>query len=170
MSDFGIQESSGYFGRLEGVVFSELFGCDIPFITAKGSEVVYARRCAEFIEKLSLDDEAVNRLFEAAADYLTDFFDEHSGEFDIDESNYEEISAQSVVKLCVPVQLKFEQHDLLSDDECPVAFSMKLVLKDLPDEFFEIAMRENMPVYAGEYRGVSPWDERLLKKKWNYIG
>lgn len=169
LSDYGIKESSGYFGRLEGVVFSELFGCEIPFMTVKGSEVVYARRCAEFIEKLSLDDEAVSSLFEAAADYLTDFFDEHSGEYDIDESNYEEITAESVVKLCTPGQLIFEQHDLLSEEECPVAFSMKLVLKELPDEFFEIAMRENMPVYVGEYRGVSPWNENILKKKWNYI-
>lgn len=170
MSDYGIQESKGYFWRLEGVVNSVLFRCKVPFLTDRDGEEVFARRCAEYFESLTLENEAFRRVLNYAAEYLTDFFDEHSGEFDIDESKYEDITAESIVKLCEPVQLIFEKHDLLSDEDSPLAFSMKLRLKDLPDEIFEIAMREDMPVYAGEYRGVSPWDERLLKKKWNYIG
>lgn len=32
----------------------------------------------------------------------------------------------------------------------------------------EIALHGDTAVYAGEFRGVSPWNEKLLKKKWNY--
>lgn len=170
MADYKIHESKGYFGRLEGVVSSALFGCAVPFFTSKGSGAEYARRCAEYFERLTLENDTFRVVLDAAAEYLTDFLDENSDSFELNKLNYEQISPGSIVMLCTPEQLIFEQHDLLSEEESPVAFALKLRLKELPDEIFEIAMRENMPVYAGEYRGVSPWNDKLLKKKWNYVG
>ncbi len=169
MSDYGLHESRGYFGRIEGKVRIELFDCEIPFMAMKDCDEIYARRCAEYIEKITCEDETLHRVFEVAADYLTDFFNEHSGEFDIDESVYESITAEDIPKLCVPFDLLFERHDLLSDEESPVAFTMKLRLRELPDEEFQIAMREDTPVYVGECRNISLWNDNLLKKKWNYL-
>ncbi len=169
MSDFELRESSGYFGRLEGKVYSAIFGCKIPFLTSKNCGEEYARRCAEFFEGLSLSDEAFNRIFSAAGEYLVDFFEERGDEFDFITEDLSEITAETVVELSEPVSLAFEKNSLLSDEDCPPAFSLKMRLKELPDEIFEIAMREDYPVYAGEYGGVSPWNERLLKKKYNYI-
>ncbi len=170
MADYEIHESKGYFGRLEGVVSSALFGCRVSFLTSKGSGELFARRCAAYFESLSLENDTLKAVLDAAAEYLTDFLDENGDSFEYEKSRYEEITAESIVRLCVPVQLFFEQHDLLSEEDSPIAFSLKLRLKELPDEIFEIAMREDTPIYAGEYRGVSPWNDKLLKKKWNYIG
>lgn len=169
MSDYGIQESRGYFGRLEGVVNSVLFGCKVPFLTDRDGEEVFARRCAEYFERLTLENETFRRALDCAAEYLTDFLEENGDNFELDWANYTDITAESIVKLCAPIQLIFEKHDLLTDEDSPIAFSLKLRLKDLADEFIEIAIREDMPIYAGEYRGVSPWNEKLLKKKWNYV-
>lgn len=169
MSNFEIRESGGYFGRLEGKLYSELFGCKIPFLTSKNCGEEYARRCAEFFEGLSLSDDALNRVLSAAGEYLVDFFDECSDEFDFITEDLSEITAETVVEISEPVSLVFERSGLLSDEDCPPAFSLKMRLKELPDEIFEIAMREDYPVYAGEFSGVSPWNERLLKKKHNYI-
>ncbi len=170
MADYKIHESKGYFGRLEGVVNSALFGCEIPFLTSKSSGEEYARRCAGYFESLTLENETFKAVLDAAAEYLTDFLDENGDSFEFNNSNYEQISAGSIVMLCTPEQLNFEQHDLLSEEDSSIAFALKLRLKELPDEIFEIAMREDTPVYAGEYRGVSPWNDKLLKKKWNYVG
>ncbi len=170
MADYKIHESKGYFGRLEGVVNSALFGCEIPFLTSKSSGEEYARRCAGYFESLTLENETLKAVLDAAAEYLTDFLDENGDSFDYEKSSYEEMTAGSIIRLCEPVQLNFEQHDLLSEEDSPIAFALKLRLKELPDEIFEIAMREDTPVYAGEYRGVSPWNDKLLKKKWNYVG
>lgn len=169
MSDYEIRESGGYFGRLEGKLYSELFGCKIPFLTSKNCGEEYARRCAEFFEGLSLSDEALNRVLSAAGEYLFDFLEEHADEFEIDTAGFDEPSAEAVPEISEPVSLVFERSSLLSDDDCPPAFSLKLRIKEVPDEIFEIAMREDFPVYAGEYRGVSPCNERLLKKKHNYV-
>lgn len=169
MSDYEIRESSGYFGRLEGKLFSELFGCKIPFLTSKNCGEEYAVRCAEYFENVSLSDNVLNKLFSAAGDYLADFFEEHGDEFDFIAEDYGEITPEKVLEISEPVSLAFEKDSLLSDEECPPAFSLKMRLKELPDEIFEIAARENLPVYAGEFRGVSPWNDRILKKKWNYV-
>lgn len=169
MSDYELRESGGYFGRLEGKVYSAIFGCKIPFLTSKNCGEEYARRCAEFFEGLSLSNEAFNRVLSAAGEYLVDFFDERGDEFDFITEDLSEITAEKVVELSEPVSLVFEKNGLLSDEDSPPAFSLKKRLKELPDEIFEIALREDFPVYAGEFSGVSPWNERLLKKKQNFV-
>ena len=169
MNKYFIRESEHYFNRLEGVLRSELFGERISFEAKKCGEI-YAERCADFFEKLTLENEIFSELVRAGIDYIADLLDERGDEFDLGVEYYEEITAENFVKMTIPQWIVFERHELLSDEECPAAFSIKMALRAVPDEIFELAMQEEKAIYAGEYRGVSPWNDRLLKKKWNYIG
>lgn len=165
---YAIEESKGYFGRLEGRLESKLFGGTVFFQT-KNCDVLYGERCAEYFEKLTLENEALYTLFKASGDYISELFAEHKDEFDLGEADYNEILPDAVSELVFPELVIFERSPMLADDDCPIAFSVKMSFRNIADEFFEAAMREDNPIYVGEHRGVSPWNDGLKKKKWNYV-
>ena len=167
VSRFSIRSSKKHYNRLEGVVYSNLFEMKISF-EAKNCEEVYAVRCAKYFEELTFDNEAFSELVYAGIDYLNDLFDERGDEFDLGEE-FDEITPEDFLRITAPVVIVFEKHSLLTDDDSPIGFSIQMRLREVADEFFELAMQEEKPIYAGEYRGVSPWNEKLLKKKWNYV-
>lgn len=173
MSDrYSLCESRSYFGCLDGRLRSPLFGHEIEFL-AKGCDEIYAERCAEYFEKITVENLAdypvLNALFEALGEYVTDLLDERSDEFELGDFVYDEDSTVAdLLKALTPVGLTFEKFSLLSDEECPIAFSVKFSFDPVADEYMEIALHGDVAVYAGEYRGVSPWNDKLLKKKWNY--
>ncbi len=169
MSDYSFRVSEKYFNRLEGVLNSKLFGGNIPF-EAKNCDESYAKRCAEFFEKLSIENDAFFELIDGGMDYVLDLIEERGEEFDLGGDMDEEFTPERFVEITVPDVVVFERHELLTNEDSPIAFSMKMHLRAVPDETFELAMQEDKAIYAGEYRGVSPWNEKLLKKKWNYVG
>lgn len=174
MSDnYSLCESRAYFGCLDGRLRSPLFGREIAFLV-KGGEV-YGERCAEWFEGLTAENLAeypvVNALFGALGEYVIDLLDERGEEFELGGFAYDEDTpVTELIGALSPVGLTFERFGYLSDEECPVAFSLKLSFAPVPDELMEIALHGDVAVYAGEFRGVSPWNEKLLKKKWNYAG
>lgn len=175
MSDknYSLKESADYFGRLEGRAELPLFGCAVRF-HVKGNDEVYARRCAEYFEKLTLENleeqTALYACLEALVSYVADMLDEHSGEFDLGDVVFDEHSSVSdLLRLVAPESLIFERSAYISEEECPIAYSLKLSFEPVPDEVMEIALHGDVPIYAGEYRGVSAWNEKLLKKKYNYL-
>lgn len=168
MGDYSLHVSEKYFNRLEGVLNSKLFGGNIQF-EAKNCDENYAVRCAEYFERISMDNETFSDLIDAGMDYVLDLLDERSDEFDLGEE-FDEFSPEDFLRITEPVVIVFERHELLTNEDSPIAFSMKMHLRAVPDETFELAMQENKAIYAGEYRGVSPWNDKLLKKKWNYVG
>lgn len=170
--NYSLCESKAYFGCLDGRLRSPLFGGEIVFLV-KGSDELYARRCAEFFEGITAENLAeypvLNALFGALGEYVADLIDERGEEFELGDFAYDEDSPiTDLLKVLTPASLTFERFSLLSEDECPPAFSLKLSFDPVPDELMEIAMHGDVAVYAGEFRGVSPWNEKLLKKKWNY--
>lgn len=169
--NFSLKISGKYFGCFEGEVYSPLFGRKIEFL-AKGCDEIYARRCAEYFEtitpELVREDAALSALAEGLAAYILELVDENDfdiGHFALDEDS----PSEDVFKTVSPAGLVFERFKLLSDEDCPIAFALKLSFNPVPDELAEIALHGDVPLYAGEYRGVSPWNDRLLKKSWNYI-
>lgn len=169
MNNYFIRESERYYNRLEGILRSELFGSNVPF-EAKNCDEIYAERCAKFFEELTLENAVFSELVGAGIDYLSDLIDERGDEFELGVELDEEITAEDFLKITIPEMIVFERHELLTNEDSPVAFSVKMALRAVPDEIFELAMQEEKAVYAGEYRGVSPWNDKLLKKKWNYLG
>ena len=172
MSDNYSLRKSDYYGCLEGELFSPLFGCKIHFI-AKNCDDIYAERCAEFFESVTEDfarnDEVFSTLSEGAAAYILDLIEDNDfelGGFEFDEDS----PSVEIFKWLTPQLLVFEKFKLLDDEDCPIAFSIKLSFDPVPDELAEIAAHGDVTVYAGEYMGVSPWNDKLLKKDWNYIG
>ncbi len=173
-NNYSLRESPDYFGCLEGRLYSPLFGCELPFL-AKGCDEVYAERCAEYFESVRADNLSEHAAFSATlkalVKYVADLLDDHRGEFDIGDVVFDEYSSVGdLLKIISPSSLTFERFGYLSDEECPVAFSLKLIFAPVPDEVMEIALHGNEPVYAGELRGVNPWNDKLLKKKYNYLG
>ncbi|MBD5129379.1 MAG: hypothetical protein HDT43_05595 [Ruminococcaceae bacterium] len=172
MSDkYSLCESRSYFGCLDGELDSPLFG-ETEFL-AKGCDETYARRCAEYFEGITADNleeyPVLNALFKALGEYVIDFLDERGDEFELGGFEYDEDSPViDLINALTPVALTFEKFSLLSDEECPVAFSVKFSFDPVADEYMEIALHGDVAVYAGEFRGVSPWNDKLLKKKWNY--
>ena len=169
-NNYSIKESADYFGDVEGKLRFTLFGCGIAF-RVKGDDVVYARRCAEYIEGITAENiaeyPAMNALFKALGRYVADLLEERGDEWELDSFTFgEDTELADVIKLLTPAGLIFERHQCLSEEDSPIAFSLKLSFDPVPDEIAEIAAHGDVPVYAGEYRGVSPWNERVLKKKW----
>lgn len=169
-NNYSIKENTDFFGWLEGKVNLPLFGCGIRF-HVKGDDSAYALRCAEYIEGITAENlrghTALFKCFEALAEYVVDLLDD--GDFDLGDVVFDENSSvDDLIKLLAPTALTFERDGFLSEEDCPVAFSLKLCLAPVPDEVMEIALHGDVPIYVGEYRGVSPWNEKLLKKKWNY--
>lgn len=167
MSDYSIHASEKHYNRFEGVLYSKLFDMSVPF-EAKDCEECFAVRCADFFEKLDLNNSTLCELIDAGIIYLEDLLDDRGDEFDLGE-DIDEITREDFLRITAPELIVFELHDLLTEDDCPVGFSIKMHLRAVPDEIFELAMQEERAIYAGEYNGVSPWNEKLLKKKWNYI-
>lgn len=168
--NYSLKESD-YYGCLEGELFSPLFGRNVRFI-AKGCDSVYAVRCAEYFENVTegtvRENAELSRLADGAAAYILELIKDNDfelGGFAFDEDS----PSVDIFKSLSPAVLVFERFKLLSDEECPIAFSLKMSFDPVPDELVEIAAHGDVPVYAGEYRGVSPWNEKLLKKRWNYI-
>lgn len=162
---------SGYYNCLEGELYSPLFGCRIHFI-AKGCDELYAVRCAEYFESLTEDTvrgkAELSALAEGAVAYILDLIKEN--DFDLGSFTFDEdTQSVEIFKVLSPYSLVFEKHSLLDDEDCPIAFSLRMSFDPVPDESVEIAVHGDVPVYAGEYRGVSPWNDRLLKKSRNYI-
>lgn len=160
-------ESSNFYGSLEGRIRSELFGCEIWAVAKKCGEG-YARRCTAHLD--SMPDELLETLQEATLAYLIDLLDEHEGEYELPAHFFldEESSADEVMHWIKPQQIVFD-NGILSDDDAPPAFSIKLVFTPVPDEFIEWVVRDTTAVYVGEYNDISPWNEKIMKKKWNYI-
>lgn len=172
-NNYSLKESTDYFGWLEGKAELPLFGCGVRF-QVKGSDEVYARRCAEYFEKLTLENlkeqTALYTCFEALVKYVADMLDEHSGEFDLGDIVFDEYSTVGdLLKLITPESVTFERSSYISEEECPIAYSIKFSFAPVPDEVMEIALHGDVPIYAGEYHGVSAWNEKLLKKKYNYL-
>lgn len=169
-NNYSIKENTEFYGRLEGKVNLPLFGCGIRF-HVKGDDSVYAVRCAEFIEKITVENlreyHTLYKCFEKLAEYVVDLLDE--SDFDLGDAVFDEDSSvEDLIKILSPTALVFERDTYVVEEECPIAFSLKLCLAPVPDEVMEIALHGDVPVYVGEFRGVSPWNEKLLKKKWNY--
>lgn len=93
--------------------------------------------------------------------------EEHAGEFAFDVI---EFNAQNVAPFIVPVELHTQSFRLLSEEDSPAAFSVKFAFSPVADQYIEWTVRGEQAVYAGEYIGVSPWDEKILRKSWNYVG
>lgn len=172
-NNYSLKESTDYFGWLEGKAELPLFGCAIRF-QVKGNDEVYARRCAEHFETLTYknleEHTALYTCFEALVKYVADMLDEHSGEFDLGDTVFDEDSDVSdLLKVITPESLTFERSTYISEEECPIAYSIKFSFEPVPDEVMEIALHGDVPIYAGEYRGVSAWNDKLLKKKYNYL-
>lgn len=172
MSEKYSLRKSDYYNCLEGEVFSPLFGRMIRFI-AKNCDDIYAVRCAEYFESVTEEfvrnDEVFSTLADGAAAYILDLTEENDfelGGFSFDENS----PSVDIFKWLTPQLLIFEKFKLLDDEDCPIAFSIKLSFDPVPDELAEIAAHGDVPIYAGEYMGVSPWNDKLLKKDWNYIG
>ena len=163
---------SGYYGCLEGELFSPIFGCKVRFI-AKNCDNIYAERCAEYFENVTEEfarnDEVFSRLSEGVAAYILELTEDN--DFELDGFGFDEDSPSvEIFHSLTPMLVVFEKFKLLDDEDCPIAFSIKLSFDPVPDELAEIAAHGDVPVYAGEYMGVSPWNDKLLKKSWNYIG
>lgn len=172
-NDYRIKESEDFFGQLEGRVKFPLFDREIRF-HVRGSDPVYALRCAEYIETVTADNlaeqTALYTCLEALAEYVADMLDEHNGEFELGGLVFDENSTVvDLLKIIAPTDLVFERSDYVPEEDCPIAFSIKFSFVPVPDEIMEIALHGDEPVYAGEYRGVSPWNDKLLKKKYNYL-
>lgn len=171
-NSYAIKESPDYFGWLEGKVNLPLFGCGIRF-RVKGNDSVYALRCADYFEGITAENlkehTALYACLEALVEYVSDLLDEHGGEFELGDVFFDENSSvDDLLKIVVPTGLTFERSAYLPEEDCPIAFSLKLNFSPVPDESMEIALHGDDAVYAGEFRGVSPWNDKLLKKKWNY--
>lgn len=170
--NYSLCESKAYFGCLDGRLKSPLFGREIAFLV-KGGEEVYARRCAEFFEGVTVENLAeypvLNALFGALGEYIIDLLDERGEDFELGDFEYDEDSPiTDLLKVLTPVGLTFERFSYLPEEDCPPAFSLKLSFAPVPDELMEIAVHGDVAVYAGEFRGVSPWNDKIHKKKWNY--
>lgn len=171
--NYSIKESSDYFGQLEGKVNLPLFGCGIRF-HVKGNDPVYALRCAEYFKGITAENlnehTALYTCLEALVRYVADMLDDHGGEFDLGDFFFDEDSSvDDLLKIITPESLTFERSAYLPEEDCPIAYSVKFSLKPVPDEIMELAVRGDEAIYAGEYRGVSPWNDKLLKKKYNYL-
>lgn len=167
---YSIRES-GYYRCPEGELFSPLFGCKIRFI-AKNCENIYAVRCADYFESVTEEfarnDEMFSRLADGVAAYILDLIDDN--DFELSRFSFDDnLPSVEIFKWLTPQLLVFEKFKLLDDEDCPIAFSIKLSFDPVPDELAEIAAHGDVPIYAGEYMGVSPWNDKLLKKSWNYI-
>ncbi len=155
---------SGFYNAVEGILHSDRFGCDISLFGKKTGEG-YLTRCAEYFEQLP--DGILHTLAAASAAYLSDFLEEHEDELDV--GGLTEVTEENALSLLVPVQLTAVPHELLTDEDAPPAFGVKLMFRPVPDEFVEWTVCGDDPVYVGEYREVSPWNEKIKSKKWNYL-
>lgn len=168
---YSLKMSGRYFNAIEGELFSPLFGRKVRFL-AKNCDEIYAARCAEYFE--SIDEAAVrsrselSALAEGAAAYILELIEEN--EFELDGFEFgEDTPSEEIFRSLSPLSLIFSRHPLLDDEDCPIAFALKMSFDPVPDEGVEIAVHGDVPVYAGEFRGADPWDDRLLKKSGNYL-
>lgn len=171
-NNYSIRESSGYFGRLEGEVNFPLFGCRMLF-NIKTPDTIYASRCAEYFENITADNlkehTALYACLEALVRYVSDLLEERGGEFELGDAFIDENSSvEDLLKIIKPESLMFERDTYLTEEDCPISYSIKFSLAPVPDEVMEIALHGDIPVYVGEYLGVSAWNDKLLKKKYNY--
>ena len=171
--NYSIKESADYFGWLEGKLNLPLFGCGIRF-HVKGNDSIYALRCADHLEGITAENlkehTALYACLDALVKYAADMPDEHSGEFDTGDLFFDEYSTvDDLLKIITPLGLMFERSAYLPEEDCPIAYSVKFSFVPVPDEIMEIALHGDIPIYAGEYRGVSVWNDKLLKKKYNYL-
>ncbi len=123
--NYSLHESNHY-NRLEGELYSPLFGQKIRFL-AKSCDEVYAIRCAEYFETVTENtvrcNSALYALAEGAAAYILDLIDENDfelGNFTFDEGT----PGVKIFKALTPTALVFEKFKLLDDEDCPVAFSL----------------------------------------------
>lgn len=156
-------ESADYFNTIEGVLYSSRFNMDIALYGKRVGEE-YLTHCAEYFERLP--DDIMDKLLDSTADYLNDLIQEHAEDYDIE---IIEFSARNVLTFLTPVELHTEQMRLLSEEDTPAAFSVKLEFIPVPDESVEWVVRGEQALYTGEYHGYSPWDDRITRRSWNYI-
>ncbi len=156
-------KSADFFNTTEGVIFTDTEN-EIRLFGKKVGED-YLRKCAEYFSRLPA--ELRETLCNATSEYLTDTIEEHADEYDID--YLPEITAENVLTFLKPMELRTEAHDILSEEDTPPAFSVKLEFTPVPVELVEWVVRGEDAMYVGEYRGVSPWNDSLSGKRWNYI-
>lgn len=156
---------SGHYNATGGVLHSEKYRCDVELFGKKVGDG-YVTRCAEYFE--ALPEDILSALKTASAEYLNDFLEENEGALDTEW--LDEITAENVMTFLVPVRLTVFSHELLTEEDAPPAFSVKLMFTPVPDTLAEWAVRGGTAVYVGEYRDVNPWNEKLQTKKWNYLG
>lgn len=156
-------ESSDFFNTIEGMLYSSRFNMDIALYGKRVGEE-YLTRCAEYFEQLP--DDIMDKLLDSTADYLNDLIQEHAEDYDIE---IIEFSARNVLTFLTPIELHTEPMKLLSEEDTPAAFSVKLEFIPVPDESVEWVVRGEQALYAGEYHGYSPWDDRITRRAWNYI-
>ncbi len=155
---------SGYYNAVGGVLHSARYRCDTELFGKKVGEG-YVKRCAEYFE--ALPENILSALKAASAEYLNDFLEENEGDLDTDW--LDEVTAENVMMFLVPVRLTVFPHELLTEEDAPPAFSVKLMFSPVPDTLVEWAVRGDTAVYVGEYREVNPWNEKLRTKRWNYL-
>ncbi len=167
MKDVFFKPSKDFYGSMEAEIHWSLFNRDVWAIGRKCGEV-YARRCTQHIE--NLPEEMIAKLQEATLLYLIDFLDEHEDELELPTGLIldEETDPAEIMHWVRPVLITYDK-GVLSDEEAPPAISIKLMFTAVPDEFLEWVIRDNMIVYIGEYDDISPWNDKIMKKKWNYI-
>lgn len=129
---------TSYFNCLDGRLESPLFGREIPFL-AKNCDEIYARRCAEYFEGITSENlteyPALNKLFAALGEYLTNMLEERGDDFDIGDFEYDDNAPiTDLLKVLSPERLVFERFGYLTDEDCPPAFSLKLSFDPVPDE------------------------------------
>lgn len=157
-------ESKDYFNTIEGVLYLPRTGAEVK-LYGKNVGEEYLTRCAGYFE--NLPEVISEKLLQATADYLNDMLEEHVDEFAFDAL---EFNARNVPAFIVPIELHTQLNRLLSEEDSPAAFSVKFAFSPVADQYIEWTVRGDQAVYVGEYIGVSPWDEKILRKSWNYIG
>lgn len=168
MREIFFKESKDYYDSLEAVIPSELFGGRMVQAVAKKCGELYARRCRQHFDNMPAD--LLDKLQRATAAYIIDLIEEHEDEFDLPAHFIfdEETPTEEVMQWIKPLLIVFDC-GILHDDDAPPAYSIKLMFAPVPDEYIEWVIRDDSMVYVGEYREISPWNEKVLKKKWNYI-
>lgn len=167
MKDVFFRPSANFFGSMEAELDLKLFGTRVRTIARRCGEV-YGRRCAAYLD--DLPEKLLDTLQRATLAYLIDLLDEHEGEFELPTGLIldEDTDPAEVMHWITPVQAVLD-NGILSEEDAPPAFSIKLLFRPVPDEFLEWTVRDDTAVYVGEYADVSPWNEKIMKKKWNYI-
>ncbi|MGN1119478.1 MAG: DUF6985 domain-containing protein, partial [Oscillospiraceae bacterium] len=119
---------SGYYNSSAGVLYSDRYRCEVELVGKKVGDS-YLTRCAEYFEQLP--EGILDELKAASAEYLNDFLEENEGS--LDDACPETVTAENVMTFLEPVLLSAVPHELLTEEDAPPAFAVKLMFKPVPD-------------------------------------